>query len=64
MNEVVSWDMRRDDMAMSHEDDEDIMVEDYASLHVAVRDGLTNKHGNTWESLASFLTMGQVRRTC
>ena len=21
-------------------------------------------HGNTWESLASFLTMGQVRRTC
>ena len=34
MNEVVSWDMRRADMAMSHEDDEDIMVEGYASLHV------------------------------
>ena len=23
-----------------------------------------SEHGNTWESLASFLTMGQVRRTC
>ena len=39
MNEVVSWDMRRADMAMSHEDEEeDIMVEGYASLlYTAVR---------------------------
>ena len=25
---------------------------------------ILSEHGNTWESLASFLTMGQVRRTC